>query len=509
MNSPLLADRSRFRDGAGREVLPHGVNFVHKDSVELPWRETDFAFARAMGMSTIRLGMVWPYLEPEPGVIREHYVEELRQCLDWAWQHGLTVYLDMHQDCYSYRLNEYGAEAYADALEWQAFADGLPHENPGSVWSDAYLQSPAVKRMFDNFWSNRPAADGMGLQDHYANAWHAVASRLGDHPALAGYDLMNEPNPGSAAEGIMARILARGAIALFFTTGRLVRSLDEIISLWMDADERSTLAAMLDDPSRFRRVMRAGRRRLVRAERTLLAPFYEKVAAAIRTADADRLIMTEPFTGEFMGMRSSLSPPRAAGTQSAYVPHVYDIVVDTDNEDGFNLARTASIAAAHLSDAARRGEPCLIGEWGAFTPRYGDERMGEGHRALFEQHLLGDSYWCYEPYAPFSRADRYARGIWRPVPVAVAGTITRMESTDALPGTGSDERFTLEWVPATDVPEPTIVYVPGRVTGHDARALEPVASYRYGAYYRIDEPPAKPDGRACIEVRFDRSEEVS
>lgn len=56
---------------------------------------------------------------------------------------------------------------------------------------------PAHWRAWDNFWANQPAPDGIGLQDHYAAAWRAVAARFAEEPGVLGYDFMNEPYPGS------------------------------------------------------------------------------------------------------------------------------------------------------------------------------------------------------------------------------------------------------------------------------------------------------------------------
>jgi endoglycosylceramidase len=51
-----------------------------------------------------------------------------------------------------------------------------------------------VIRAFDNFWNYEEHPE---LQDHYAAMWAHVAERFRDHPAVIGYDLMNEPWQGS------------------------------------------------------------------------------------------------------------------------------------------------------------------------------------------------------------------------------------------------------------------------------------------------------------------------
>jgi endoglycosylceramidase len=70
--------------------------------------------------------------------------------------------------------------------------DGLPAQ-PASGFPDNYLLMPALQHAFDHFFAN----DG-GLQDRYAAAWAHVAQRFRDAPSVLGYDLLNEPWPGTS-----------------------------------------------------------------------------------------------------------------------------------------------------------------------------------------------------------------------------------------------------------------------------------------------------------------------
>ncbi|NHB85500.1 hypothetical protein G7085_15165 [Tessaracoccus sp. HDW20] len=56
--------------------------------------------------------------------------------------------------------------------------------------------SPALHEALDAFWANAPGPGGIGLQDRFAAMWAHVAARVAGHPALLGYDLLNEPAPG-------------------------------------------------------------------------------------------------------------------------------------------------------------------------------------------------------------------------------------------------------------------------------------------------------------------------
>jgi endoglycosylceramidase len=56
---------------------------------------------------------------------------------------------------------------------------------------------PALQRAFDHFWANDPGPGGVGLQDRYPAAWAHVAGRFRATPSVLGYELLNEPWPGT------------------------------------------------------------------------------------------------------------------------------------------------------------------------------------------------------------------------------------------------------------------------------------------------------------------------
>jgi endoglycosylceramidase len=60
-----------------------------------------------------------------------------------------------------------------------------------------YLTMTALQRAYDHFWNNDPGPGGVGLQDRYAAAWRHVAERFRNQRGVLGYELMNEPWPGT------------------------------------------------------------------------------------------------------------------------------------------------------------------------------------------------------------------------------------------------------------------------------------------------------------------------
>ena len=106
--------------------------------------------------------------------------------------------------------------------------------------------SPAVQRAFDNFWADKPAPDGIGLQEHYINMWKHIASRFARNKAVLGYDIMNEPFNGSQAGQVMIQILTSYAKLYAEETGKVL-SQDELIQIWSDQQKRFEALARMQD----------------------------------------------------------------------------------------------------------------------------------------------------------------------------------------------------------------------------------------------------------------------
>ena len=185
-----------FTDETGRVVLLHGTNVVQKfppvPPAEKGFGEDDAAFLAEQGFNVVRLGAVFGGIMPDPGRIDQAYVDSIAATTRLLARHGIYVQIDFHQD-------GYGPYTWGNGFpEWATLTDGLP--NPQDPFPTYYVTNPAMQRAFDNFWENRPGPDGVPLQEHYATAVRAVAAAVADEPLVLGYDLMNEPWPGSDYE---------------------------------------------------------------------------------------------------------------------------------------------------------------------------------------------------------------------------------------------------------------------------------------------------------------------
>ena len=186
-----------------------------------PGSGNDFSQMRALGFNVVRLVLNWSQLEPTAGTYSSTYLNRVAQVVGWARQQGVYVILDMHQDQYSRYILPATKAAAPSGCTPSGGADGAPswavlrNGKPGCAMFGIDELNPAESAAFANFWQNATVpgsqgqAPGTGLQDHYIGGLAALARRFQDNPAVLGYELMNEPQPGStgstpAANGYQA-----------------------------------------------------------------------------------------------------------------------------------------------------------------------------------------------------------------------------------------------------------------------------------------------------------------
>ena len=192
---PSIGHRGRWlTDARGRVVILHGVNMVMKVPPYQPsamgFGDDDAALLAREGFNTVRLGLIMKGLEPKPGVFDDAYLNAYLATVRTLGAHGIKVLVDFHQDMFNERFNGEGLP------DWMVQDDGLPAQ-PNQGFPVNYFAMPALWRAFDHFWANDRDARGVGLQDEFALAWRHVASVMRNEPSVMGYDLFNEPWPGS------------------------------------------------------------------------------------------------------------------------------------------------------------------------------------------------------------------------------------------------------------------------------------------------------------------------
>ncbi len=180
-------------DAEGRVLLLRGVNLVRKtpplDPAEAGFDDDDAQLLADSGFDAVRLGIEAYALMPAPGEIDDAYLDQIAATVDTLASHGLRVLLDFHQDGWGPAFRDNGFPV------WMTFTNGAT--DTGTPFPLYYLTNPAIQAAFQSFWDNIPGPGGVRLQDRAAAWFEAVGARFAGNDAVLGYDLLNEPWPGT------------------------------------------------------------------------------------------------------------------------------------------------------------------------------------------------------------------------------------------------------------------------------------------------------------------------
>ena len=337
----------------------------------------------------------------------------------------------------------------------------------GGIWSDAYFTSPAVQTAFDNFWANKPASDGVGVQDHFAAAWKHVAERFVDNPMVLGYDIFNEPNMGSESPMAQLMMVGRFGQLLQEKLGADAPNVTQIVEMWGTSEGRSKLMEYLKDMKIYGEAIGACEPVYANFEKTKLMPLYQRVANEIRKVDKHHILFLETSMASNMGVRSAIEPVLGADgqrdPQQAYAPHGYDIVVDTPDQANPSYDRISLIFTRHGETAKRLGMPMLIGEWGAYGG-VGPEIVPAARAVVreMERLLCGETYWAYTPDIEKTASFEV---LHRPIPLCVSGVLKAYASDLAT------HKFSCSWTEDPAVSAETEVFLPKTYYGDGKKVV--------------------------------------
>ena len=150
----------------------------------------------AHGFDVVRLLVSWSRLEPQRGVFDDAYLARVASTVKAAARYGIYSVIDMHQDAWGkYIASPKGvhctnggtpAIGWDGAPKWATLTNGADTCAHGSR-----EMSDAVETAWDSFYADRD-----GIMGQLVATWADVARRFATDPAVAGYDLLNEPNHG-------------------------------------------------------------------------------------------------------------------------------------------------------------------------------------------------------------------------------------------------------------------------------------------------------------------------
>ncbi|AGS66958.1 cellulase family glycosylhydrolase [Streptomyces collinus] len=291
-------DIPRLTDRQGRVLTLRGWNIedkTHRGEQALTGiTERHLRDLRAQGFDFARLLVFWDDLEPRPGRYSESYLRKIGRILDWADRYGVQVVIDAHQDVFGPAFGHRGIPA------WATRTDGLPFTAHPDDWFAEYFE-PAVQRAFTHLYEDRD------LRDAQARMWRTLAARFARHPAVLGYDLINEPM-GEARSG----------------------------------EDLATAAR--------------------RIERDQLTPMYNRLVRAVRSADRDAWVFVEPTPIVGEGVPTGLG--RVQDPRVVYAPHFYDSAMEAGADYDPGAGWIGAYERAVTAYPERYRVPVVVGEWG-------------------------------------------------------------------------------------------------------------------------------------------------
>ncbi len=396
-----------FIDSAGKTITLTGLNMVCKDknrSYIGDYTEEDFALLESLGFNTIRFGIFWDAVEPEPGIYNDEYLSKIADFSRMAEKHGLSLYLDMHQDLFSSDFED-------GAPSWATITKGHTYEKT-ELWSEAYLTSAAVQTAFDSFWNDAAAPDGKGIQTHYLEMWKHLVEFFKDDDNIIGFDVMNEPFPGTNANIFIEKLFKK--IGIFLLTHPIslkkvwgpeskvrmtLKNAEELLTeIWMNDEKRCRLLNCFSRKKKYKKLINPLSSETIESDKKLSC-FYQKIRDAIRSVDEEVLLFIEANYFCNTGVPSNVVPPKDSSgkqdTRLVYAPHGYDLMVDTDQYNSDCHARLDVIFETHAEYAARHQMPCLVGEWGCY-PNANEAQKSEASYILEKFANLGFSNTYYD-----------------------------------------------------------------------------------------------------------------
>ncbi len=391
----IRTEGKRLIDEYGRERIFHGINVCDKGIYnpetgkrifEYEWADGRLEKFKEYGLNIIRLGITWEAVEPEQGKYNEEYLDAIKNILDKCHEAGIYAYIDMHQDLYS----GWGDGPGDGAPCWACHTDGHKYTNPKLVWAESYFISKAVHKAFDNFWSNNYL-----VQTAYRKMWKHVAEKFDGHPALFGYDVMNEPFLGSDGGKTFIKLITSLA-GQTITDSRIKKT-----KMIKEALTKGRAVHVLDQYQAdvFKEIVNKAAPIVNKFDTEKYMPFLNSTAEEIREVSKDPILFIENSYYSNLGIKCAVEPIKVNGKREPnqlFAPHAYDLMVDTPAYKYANSGRVKSIFDQRKNEQDNNLQmPVLVGEWGGFSE--GTEWLHhiEFLLQLFDSNKWSSTYWAY------------------------------------------------------------------------------------------------------------------
>jgi hypothetical protein len=170
----IPGDESGLRRAAAEQLGARRAALLFERLLDHVFAEADVAWLAEQGVTALRLAVNYRHLEDDahPFAVRESGYRRLQQAVDWCARHGVYAVVDLH------------AAPGGQNPDWHADNDaGVPllYRHPH-------------------------------FQDRLVRIWEELASRFAGNPAVAAYDVLNEPATTAHRPGARPDLAALDAL---------------------------------------------------------------------------------------------------------------------------------------------------------------------------------------------------------------------------------------------------------------------------------------------------------
>ena len=331
-----------MRTPAGDVLFLRGVNLSGRaKGAEKHLIDVDDALIDELlsdGVNSVRFLTFWDAVMPDvPGEIDETYLAALRARVEALDAAGIFIVMDVHQDLWGHPFAGHGAPSWVCP---EHLTYGYESQSP---WWSNYL-SKQITACFDHFWGSA------ALQTRYAEMMAAVAGATCDLPRVVGFDIMNEPWPGSH----------------------------------------------LPDPG---------------FDNDLLMPFYIKVLEAVEETCPGKLHFFEPSGAFTFGLAGPMIVPEELRDRVVIAPHFYPPYVHEPDGGGYGgdseaheelLLDLEGDWGAYLD----MGVALWCGEYGGMSTSNNFDAYFQHLHTFFTEHFVSSALWDhYESDGGFAFLD--------------------------------------------------------------------------------------------------------
>lgn len=387
---PIRIDPStgNYVDRHGRTRIFHGMNVVYK---EWPWVPSVETFSptdsldsesmdnlRSWGFNVVRLGVMWPGVEPTHKQIDSKYLQAVVNLSEGLARREIYTIADLHQDLGSrYFCGEGFPEFYVEALlqnKSSRLAKGSSF--PGPFMSKMALNAsgfPSLDDCLKKDFASYYATDSVGalfaelytpgtdLHKGFLRYWGSVASAFQHAPQLLAYELINEPSGLCLGDTVLN----------CYDAAKLVFS---------------------DD-----------------VEKNKLTPLYQAAAQVIRDAGSQQPIFYEPTVAPKVGPAPLFpTPPLGNDTQQALAYHIYCAPGDGDGAVADLACKATQNLFEHSYFPFLRRHKSIAGfmtEFGAVGDSPGEFKHLQRLLRSVEGAFQSWTYWMLKKYNDFTTAN--------------------------------------------------------------------------------------------------------